>query len=72
MTTNLDLGARCDEHAGEAFQVRCAACDQANRELEQQQADERHQRAIQRNLALGISPHSKPQPIRRLPYRQRR
>jgi len=27
MTTELDHGTRCLEHVGEAFRVRCAACD---------------------------------------------
>lgn len=58
--TIQDLGARCDNHAGEAFRPRCTACDDANRDLEQQQAEERHQRAIERNLALGITTNRTP------------
>lgn len=72
MTVQLDLGARCDAHVGEVFSPRCPRCDQANRELEQQNLQERHERALQRNAALGIPVNHRPQPVRRLPFRQRR
>lgn len=52
-----DLGARCSKHAGEVWLPRCYECDDANRELEQERAQERHQRAIERNAALGITPN---------------
>jgi len=29
MTTDLDLGARCDQHVGEVFRPRCLNCDLA-------------------------------------------
>ncbi|GAA4147111.1 hypothetical protein [Leifsonia shinshuensis] len=67
--TIQDLGARCDRHVGEAFQPRCFDCDTANRELEQERAQERHQRAIERNAALGITPNRQT-PRRRLTRRR--
>lgn len=30
--TSIDSGARCDDHAGEVFPVRCAACEAAAEE----------------------------------------
>lgn len=56
MTPHLDHGARCERHVGEAFLPRCTDCDDARHELEQQRAQERHQRALERNAALGIVP----------------
>lgn len=52
--------ARCDRHVGEAFAPRCADCDRARREATEQEAAERHERAVQRNLALGITPDRTP------------
>lgn len=72
MTTNLDLGARCDRHVGEAFAVRCDECEQANRDLEQARSRERHEQALQRNVALGITPDRRPATTHRLSYRSRR
>ena len=72
MIDHLDLGARCDRHVGEAFPVRCDACDEANRELDEDRTRERHQRAIERNHALGINPDRKPPTMRRIPFRSRR
>ena len=32
--SDLDLGARCNSHTGEAFQPRCPACESLNREYQ--------------------------------------
>lgn len=70
--THVDLGARCDRHVGEVFPPRCDECTAANADLDAERTRERHERALERNRALGIYPDRKPTTIRRIPFRSRR
>ncbi len=66
----IDTDARCERHVGEAFPPRCLDCQEARADLEQQRLDERHERALERNAALGIEPGRVCMPTRR--YRRQR
>jgi len=53
MLIEIDHGIRCDKHVGEVFAVRCFACDAATAEHFLDIEAERHQRALDRQLALS-------------------
>lgn len=50
MLSELDHGARCTAHAGEAFRVRCDDCDAA-------EEAERERRALVRERQLELTPN---------------